>query len=63
VGVLSAGTSLQGTYTIGASGRGPLTLATGLGTQNMAVYMVDSSHGLFIEMDNNIVLIGEIRHQ
>jgi hypothetical protein len=63
VGTLSTGTTLQGTYTVGPTGRGPFTLATGLGTQNMAVYVVDSTHALFIELDNNVVALGEIRRQ
>ncbi len=63
VGTLATGSVLQGTYTVGANGRGPFTLSTGLGTQNMAVYAIDGTRALFIELDNNVVLTGEIRHQ
>lgn len=63
VGTTSSGTSLQGTYTVGAGGRGPFTLNSGLGTQNMSIYMVDSTRALFIELDSNVLAVGEIRHQ
>ncbi|MBZ5529821.1 MAG: hypothetical protein LAO20_00190 [Acidobacteriia bacterium] len=63
VGSITSGTSLQGTYNVAANGRGPLTLNTGLGSQNMAVYVVDATRALFVEFDNNVVLVGEIRHQ
>jgi hypothetical protein len=63
VGTVSSGTVLQGTYTVGATGRGPFTLNSGLGTQNMAIYMVDSTRALFVELDSGVVAIGELRHQ
>ena len=63
VGTVSSGTSLSGTYTVGTTGRGPLTFSSGLGTQNMAVYMVNSTRALFVELDSGVIAIGELRHQ
>ncbi len=62
-GTLSTGTSLTATYSIGTDGRGPFNISTGLGPQNMAIYMVDSSHALFMEVDANAVAVGTLEHQ
>jgi hypothetical protein len=62
-GTLSTGTTLTGTYSVGADGRGPFNVSTGLGAQNMAVYSVNANRALFIEVDGNAVAAGEINHQ
>ena len=62
-GSLSTGTSLTGNYSVAANGRGPLTLNTGLGQQNLAIYAIDSSRALFVDLDTNIVTVGEIDHR
>jgi hypothetical protein len=62
-GTLSTGTPLSGTYSVGADGRGPFSVSTGLGPQGMAVYSVSANRALFIEVDANAVAVGEIQHQ
>jgi hypothetical protein len=62
-GTLSTGTTLTGNYSVGADGRGPFNVSTGLGAQNMAVYSVNGNRALFIEVDGNAVAVGEINHQ
>ena len=62
-GSLSFGTGLNGTYTIGTNGRGPFTLSSGLGPQNMVIYVLNPSRALFLELDNNIVAAGDMEHQ
>lgn len=63
-GVLSTGTALTVSYSVDATGRGPLTFASSiLGQQNMAVYVVNGNRALFVELDNNSVAIGELQHQ
>jgi len=63
VGSTSTGTSLNGSYSIDATGHGPLTLTSGLGQQNMAIYAISNSRALFVELDNNIVAAGDVEHQ
>jgi hypothetical protein len=63
VGSTSTGTSLTASYSVDATGRGPFTVQTGIGQQNMAIYVISSSRALFIELDNNIVAVGAIEHQ
>ena len=62
-GSLSTGTTLTGNYSLGPDGRGPYNISTALGPQNMAVYAVDSSRALFMEVDNGAVAVGEIQQQ
>ncbi len=62
-GSLSTGTSLAGTYSIAANGRGPLTFSTGLGPQNLGVYVIDSTRAIFVDLDGNIVVVGEMDHR
>jgi hypothetical protein len=62
-GSTSTGTSLTASYSVDASGRGPFTVQTGIGQQNMTIYAVSSSRALFIEMDGNLVAVGAIEHQ
>lgn len=62
-GSLSTGTSLTGSYAPDATGRGPMTFTTGLGQQNLAIYVVDSTRALFIDLDSNIVVLGEMDHR
>jgi hypothetical protein len=63
VGSLSTGTGITGTYTVGASGRGPLTFSSGLGGQNLAVYVVNNTQALFIDVDTTVVAVGQFQHQ
>lgn len=63
VGSTSTGTSLTASYSADATGRGPLTLQTGLGPQNMAIYILNSNRSLFVELDGDIVAAGVIEHQ
>jgi hypothetical protein len=62
-GFPAPGTSLNGNYSVNSDGRGSFNLTTGLGTQNMAVYVVNSSRALFIEVDGAVVSVGVIEHQ
>jgi putative surface-exposed virulence protein len=62
-GSLSTGTSITGNYSVSADGRGPLTFITGLGQQNMAIYVVDSTHAIFIDLDSTTVTLGEMDHR
>jgi hypothetical protein len=59
----SAGTALTGDYTVDVTGHGPLTLQSFLGQQNMAIYIVNGSRALFVELDPDIVAAGAIEHQ
>ena len=63
VGGITFGQPLTGVFTTASNGRSTITLKTSLGTQNMAFYSVNGTHALFIELDNDLVAAGEIRHQ
>ncbi len=63
VGSTSSGTSLTGNYSLDATGRGPLTIQTGLGQQNMAMYALGGNRALFIDLDSTIVAAGVMEHQ
>jgi hypothetical protein len=63
VGSTSTGTSLTASYSADATGRGPLTLQTGLGPQNMAIYILNNNRALFVELDGDIVAAGTLEHQ
>jgi hypothetical protein len=62
-GSTSTGTSLTGSYSVDATGHGPLTLTSGLGQQNMAIYVISNTRALFVELDNDIVAAGDVEHQ
>lgn len=62
-GSTSTGTALTGDYSLDATGRGPLTLQSFLGQQNMAIYVLNGSRALFVELDSDIVAAGAIEHQ
>jgi hypothetical protein len=59
----SSGTALTGDYSVDATGRGPLTLQSFLGQQNMAIYVLNGSRALFVELDNTTVAAGAMEHQ
>jgi len=59
----SSGTALTGDYTLDATGRGPLTLQSFLGQQNMAIYVLNGNRALFVELDPDIVAAGAMEHQ
>jgi len=63
VGSTSTGTSLTGSYTVDSTGHGPLTFQTGLGPQAMGIYVVNSNKALFVDLDTNIVAVGDMEHQ
>jgi hypothetical protein len=62
-GAITFGQPLSGNFAVSANGRSILTLRTPLGTQNMVLYMVNGTRGLFIEVDPTVVAAGDIRHQ
>jgi len=62
-GVITFGQPLTGTFTVGSNGRTTSTLQTPLGTQNLAIYLVNGNRALFIELDSTLVAVGDIRHQ
>ena len=62
-GAPSAGTALAGNYSLDATGRGPLTLQSFVGQQNVAIYVVNGSRTLFVEVDQNIVAAGAMERQ
>lgn len=63
VGSTSTGTSLTGSYTVDSTGHGPLTFQTGLGPQTMGIYVVNSNKALFVDLDTDIVAVGDMEHQ
>jgi hypothetical protein len=62
-GILSTGDSIFGSYSIDATGRGPMTLNSPLGPQSLMVYSINGTKVLFIEVDSNMVTVGEMEHQ
>jgi len=62
-GTITFGQPLSGTFSVAPNGRTTLMLQTPLGTQNMVVYLANGTRALFIELDNNLVAAGDIRHQ
>jgi hypothetical protein len=63
-GSLSTGTSLTGNYSIAANGRGPMTFSTQqLGPQSLGVYVIDNTRAIFVDLDGNIVVAGEMDHR
>jgi hypothetical protein len=62
-GGTTPGQPLAGTFTTAANGRTTMILQTPLGTQNLAVYLVNGTRALFVELDGGLVAAGDIRHQ
>jgi hypothetical protein len=62
-GALSANLRLTGTYSIASNGRGTATLQSDFGKQNLVLYTVNSTRVLFIEVDSNLLAVGEMEHQ
>jgi hypothetical protein len=62
-GGITFGQPLTGTFTTAANGRTTMILQTPLGTQNLAVYLVNGTRALFVELDGGLVAAGDIRHQ
>jgi len=62
-GGITFGQPLTGTFTTAGNGRFPVVLRTPLGTQNMVFYLVNGSRALFLEVDTNVVSVGDVRHQ
>ena len=62
-GSITFGQPLSATFTVAASGRTTMAMQTPLGTQNLAVYLVNGNRALFVELDSALVAAGDIRHQ
>src|SRR5262249_1175356 len=62
-GALVSNLSLSGSYSIAANGRGTGTLNSSFGPQNVILYVVSSGRVLFIEIDSDLVAVGEMEHQ
>jgi hypothetical protein len=62
-GALSSNLSLSGDYTVASNGRGTLKLTSNLATQNIVFYLVNNTRALFIDVDGNLVAVGEVQHQ
>ena len=62
-GGITFGQALSGTFTVVSNGRSTMTLQTPLGTQNLVVYLVNSTRALFVEIDGAVIAAGDIRHQ
>jgi hypothetical protein len=62
-GSLGPGAPITGTYTIGASGRGPMSFSSGLGPQSLAVYVVNNTQALFVDLDPGLPAQGQMQHQ
>jgi len=62
-GTPSTNLPVTGTYNVGASGRGIMTLNTTLGTLNFAFYVVDSNRLKLVETDSLPVLSGDAVRQ
>jgi len=62
-GALLPNLSLSGNSSIGANGRGTGQLNSSFGPQNVIFYAINSSRVLFIEVDSDIVAVGELEHQ
>lgn len=62
-GSLSTNLALTGTYSMNTNGRGTGTLKSTLATQNLIFYAVSSTRALFIDVDANLVAVGEVDHQ
>ncbi|HEY6970269.1 MAG TPA: hypothetical protein VJA94_13765 [Candidatus Angelobacter sp.] len=62
-GSVSTNLSLSGTSTVTASGRATGTLKSSLATQNIVFYVVNSNRVLFVDLDANLVAVGDIEHQ
>jgi hypothetical protein len=48
---------------VSGSGRGTMSLSSSLGNQNLVFYMVSNTRVLFIDVDSNLVAVGEMDHQ
>jgi hypothetical protein len=57
------GIALTGAYTVDATGRGPMTLNSAIAGQNLAVYVVNGTQALFIDLDSGLVAAGQMQHQ
>lgn len=62
-GSLSTNLALSGTFTVNSSGRGTLTLNSNLGGQSIVFYLVSNTRLVFIDVDANLVAVGQMQHQ
>jgi hypothetical protein len=62
-GALSLGLALNGSYSGGANGRATATLNSSAGTLNMALYIVNNSLALALDLDQDLVAVGSFQHQ
>lgn len=62
-GALTSNLSLSGNFNVSSNGRGTLKLTSNLATQNVVFYLVSNTHALFIDVDSNLVALGQVQHQ
>jgi len=62
-GALTSNLSLTGSYSIASNGRGTGRLNSAFGPQNVVFYAVSNTRVLFIEVDTDVVAVGEMEHQ
>ncbi|HEY2498681.1 MAG TPA: hypothetical protein VGK24_16595 [Candidatus Angelobacter sp.] len=62
-GAISFGQGFSGAFSTASNGRTTMSAQTGMGTQNLVVYMVDGTRALFVEIDPSAIAAGDIRHQ
>lgn len=60
LGSLSTATPMTGTYVLDSTGHGTITLQSGLGQQDLAVYAVDGTRVLFLGTDSGSLTVGHI---
>jgi hypothetical protein len=60
LGSLSTATPMTGAYVLDSTGHGTMTLQSGIGQQDLAVYAVDGTRVLFIGIDSGSVTVGDI---
>jgi len=62
-GGLTSNLSLSGNYSVASNGRGTATINSAFGPQNLILYTVSNGRVVFIEVDSNLVAVGEMDHQ
>ena len=60
LGSLSTATSMTGTYVLDSTGHGTITLQSGIGQQDLAVYALGGTRVLFIGIDSGSLTVGDI---
>lgn len=60
LGSLSTATPMTGTYVLDSTGHGTITLQSGIGQQDLAVYALGGTRVLFIGIDSGSLTVGDI---